>query len=139
MIDTLAVWHEILTSRDPSQLSSILADDAVMISPVVHTPQKGKEVTQMYLTAALHVLGNEHFRYVRTITDEHGAVLEFETKIDDVFINGVDIITWNEEGLISEFKVMIRPLQAVNKLHQMMEQMLESIKHRRPAGAESLF
>lgn len=130
MIDTLAVWHDIFLSRDPSKLESILADDVVMISPVVHTPQKGKAITQMYLSAAMQVLGNDSFRYIRTAKDERGVIMEFETQIDGVFINGVDIVSWNEEGLITEFKVMIRPLQAVNMVHQMMGRMLDAIKNQ---------
>lgn len=127
MIDTLAVWHEIAESHDASKLDSILAEDAVLISPVVHTHQKGRAITKMYLHAAMNVLGNDHFRYTRTTKDEDGVIMEFETQIDGVFINGVDMVKWNEEGLITEFKVMVRPLQAVNKLHQMMGEMLQQL------------
>ncbi|MEM7360645.1 MAG: nuclear transport factor 2 family protein [Pseudomonadota bacterium] len=127
MIDTMAVWHDIYQTRDASKLGSILAEDAVMISPVVHTHQRGKKITQLYLTAALSVFANEHFRYVRKTSDENGVIMEFETEIDGVFINGVDMVTWNEEGLITEFKVMLRPLQAVNMIHQKMGEMLEKI------------
>lgn len=127
MIDTMAVWHEIYENRDASKLASILADDAVMISPVVHTHQRGKKITQLYLTAALGVFANEHFRYVRKASDANGVIMEFETEIDGIFINGVDMVTWNEEGLITEFKVMLRPLQAVNLIHQKMGEMLEKI------------
>ena len=128
MIDTLKIWHEIVETRDTSALSEILADDAVLISPVVHTHQKGKAITQLYLSAALHVLVNEHFKYVRKTVDEQGVIMEFEAQIDGVFINGVDMVKWDEQGLITEFKVMVRPLQAVNKLHQKMGEMLQKLK-----------
>ena len=77
-MDTLAVWHEIVKNRDTTTLSSLLADDAVLISPVVHTPQRGKKITELYLNAALHVFNNDHFRYVRETHDEQGVVMEFE-------------------------------------------------------------
>ncbi|MBT8115733.1 MAG: nuclear transport factor 2 family protein [Arenicella sp.] len=123
-IDTLAVWHQMLENRDPSALDNLLAEDAVLISPVVHTPQRGKAITGKYLIAAMHVLVNEHFRYVREAGDEQGAILEFETEVDGISVNGVDLIKWNEDGQIYEFKVMVRPLQAVNKVHQKMGEQL---------------
>ncbi len=89
-------------------------------SPVVHAPQVGKPVTVLYLTAALDVFGNGSFRYIREVVGESDAVLEFETEIDGIIVNGVDIIRWNGEGKIVEFKVMIRPLKAINLIHQKM-------------------
>jgi len=128
MLDTMAVWHEIFETRDATKLSTILADDAVLISPVVHTHQTGKAITQLYLTAAMGVLGNDSFRYTRTTSDDNGVIMEFETEVDGVFVNGVDMVKWNEEGLITEFKVMVRPLQAVNMVHQKMGEMLQALK-----------
>lgn len=127
MIDTLKVWHEVVKTGDTSLLDTLLDDDAVMISPVVHTHQKGKAITKLYLSAAASVIGNKHFKYVRETFDSNGAILEFETEVDGLFVNGVDIITWNEEGRITEFKVMVRPLQALNILHQKMGEMLQSL------------
>ena len=123
-INTIALWHELVKNREPAGLDEILADDAVLISPVVHTWQEGKTITAKYLTAAMHVFGNEHFRYVRETRDDEGAILEFETEVDGIYVNGVDMIKWNKDGQITEFKVMVRPLQAVNKIHEMMGQML---------------
>lgn len=79
----------------------------------------------MYLTAALHVFGNESFRYVREVVGESDAVLEFETKIDGTIVNGVDMIKWNDDGKITELKVMVRPLKAVNVIHEKMGEMLK--------------
>jgi hypothetical protein len=121
----LETWHNIVRTRDASGLDKLLADDVVFYSPVVHTPQVGKAITTMYLTAAVHVFGNESFKYVREIVGERDAVLEFETEIDGIVINGVDMIKWNENGQIIEFKVMIRPLKAVNLIHQKMGEMLK--------------
>lgn len=117
-------WHEIVCTRDASRLSGLLADEVVFYSPVVHTPQVGKAITTMYLTAALHVFGNDRFRYVREVVGERDAVLEFETEIDGIVVNGVDMLRWSDDGKITEFKVMIRPLKAINLIHQKMGEML---------------
>ena len=123
-MNTLEKWHEVFETKDMSKLDALLAEDAVMISPVVHTFQRGKEITKKYLTAAGVVLGNENFRYINEFQADTGAVLEFETEIDGVYVNGVDLISWNEAGEITEFKVMIRPLQAVNAVHAKMGELL---------------
>ena len=98
----------------------LLADDVVFQSPVVHTPQRGKAITTQYLAAALQVLNNESFTYLNEWIGETSAVLEFQSVIDGIEINGVDIIAWNAAGKITHFKVMVRPLKAINLLHQMM-------------------
>ncbi len=125
---TIDNWHQLVDERDISALDTILDERVVFHSPVVHTPQDGKEVTKFYLTAAVNVLANEHFTYVREVLDGNHAVLEFVTEIDGIQINGVDMIECNAAGKIIDFKVMIRPLKAINLLHQMMAKMLESMK-----------
>lgn len=120
-------WHQLLASKSAAELDALLADDATMVSPVVFTPQVGKDITKMYLTAALHVFVNEHFHYKRELTNANTAFLEFETEINGVYINGVDMISLDDEGKIKEFKVMLRPLQAVNMVHEMMGQMLKKL------------
>lgn len=125
MKTVLEKWHDIIRNRDASGLADLLADDVVFYSPVVHTPQVGKMITTMYLTAAVQVFGNDSFRYVREVVDESDAVLEFETEIDGIIVNGVDMIKWNANGKIIEFKVMVRPLKAINIIHQKMGAMLQ--------------
>lgn len=120
-------WHACIESRDPARLDNLLADDVVFHSPVVFTPQRGKAITAMYLKSAMQVLGAPGFRYVREICSERDALLEFEVEIDGVLINGVDLIHWNAEDRIIDFKVMVRPLKAVNLLHQKMAAMLERL------------
>lgn len=122
--DALTTWHKLVRTRDANGLGKLLSDDVVFFSPVVHTPQVGKAITSMYLSAALHVFGNEQFRYVREIVGESDAVLEFETEIDGIKVNGVDMIKWNDEGKIVEFKVMVRPLKAIHLIFQKMGEML---------------
>ena len=126
-MDTLKVWHEVMETHDFEKLASILHSDVVFISPVVHTPQNGASITIKYLTAAAHIFGTDKFKYVREAKDSSGAILEFETEVDDKHINGVDMITWDDQGLITEFKVMVRPLQAVNTIHAAMGKMLSQL------------
>ena len=130
---TLAEWHATAQARDPKRLNALLADEAVFWSPVVHTPQQGKVLTFQYLYAAFQVFFNDSFRYVREVSDGDGAVLEFEVEIDGIAVNGVDMIRWNAAGQITEFKVMLRPLKAVNLIHQKMGAMLQA--HAARAGA----
>ena len=118
------IWHTVALSRDVEAISAILHDDCVFESPVVHTPQKGKAITAKYLAAAGFTLGNDSFRYVGEWHRENSSVLEFTTEIDGIAINGIDMISCNDDGLITHFKVMVRPLKAVNMLHQKMGEML---------------
>ncbi len=125
-MDTLAAWHELVRTHNPQGLDALLAEDAVFHSPVVHKPQVGKALTRMYLAAAFEVFFNPSFRYVREVVGERDAVLEFALEIDGIAINGVDMIRWNDEGRITDFKVMIRPLKAVNLIHEKMARMLQA-------------
>ena len=122
--DPMELWHELAKERNAKGLDAILADEAVFHSPVVHTPQRGKAITQKYLAAAFQVFFNESFRYVRELKGDRDAVLEFEAVLDGVNVNGVNMIKWDETGKITEFKVMLRPLKAVNLIHQKMAAML---------------
>jgi hypothetical protein len=122
--EVLETWHRLVRDKDVAGLQYLLADDAVFFSPVVHTPQRGKQLTAMYLSAAFKVFFNESFRYVREIAGENDAVLEFEVEIEGIAVNGVDLLKWNDHGQIIEFKVMLRPLKAVNLIHQKMGEML---------------
>ena len=122
-----------------SKLDSLLHDDVIFYSPVVFTPQKGKKITMLYLSAASGVFGDQKstnnsekklskFKYVNEIIEGNSACLEFETEMNGLYVNGVDLIKWNEDNKITEFKVLIRPLQAVNHIHQMMGKMLDQLK-----------
>ena len=123
-MNTVELWHEISRGREMDRLEEVLAENCVFMSPVVHTPQKGRELTRAYLTAAFGVF-NDSFRYVKEVVTPQHAVLEFVCDLDDIVINGVDIMTFDDAGKIVEFKVMVRPLKAVNLLHAKMKAMLE--------------
>ena len=119
-------WHDLVRNRDIAGLDAILADDATFYSPVVHTPQAGKEIARMYLSAAAEILFGGDFQYVREWYGEKDAVLEFQLEIDGVVINGVDIITWNDDEQIVDFKVMIRPWKAIELLRDRMLQAMQA-------------
>jgi len=127
-LDPVAGWLRIAHDRDASGLDALLADEVVFHSPVVHTPQRGKAVTTLYLSAALQVFGNPSFRYVREIRGERDAVLEFELEIDGIRINGVDLLRWDDTRRVTDFKVMLRPLKAVHLIQQRMAALLEGHK-----------
>jgi hypothetical protein len=113
-------WHAIAAARDPAGLDDLLADEVVFYSPVVHTPQRGKAITLKYLTAALAVLGGESFRYGEQWIGANSAVLEFFATIDGVEVDGADFIGWNAADRIDRFKVMVRPLKAIQAVQQAM-------------------
>jgi SnoaL-like domain len=113
-------WHQVVKSRDPLALQQLLADEVVFVSPVVHTPQVGKALTFAYLRAATQVLNNDSFRYLNHWYNTDSAVLEFECTVEGITVNGIDMIHWNAAGKIDHFKVMVRPLKAINKLHELM-------------------
>ena len=141
----LEAWHRVVRNMNDESLDALLADDVVFHSPVVHTPQEGKALTKLYLMAAFNVLPGDsasatdakkakkakgNFQYVREVVGENDVVLEFVTKMDDITVNGVDLIRFNDAGKIAEFKVMIRPLKAIQKIHAQMGAMLEGMKKR---------
>jgi hypothetical protein len=131
-------WHQYLRGELPGGLDGLLADDVVFYSPIVYTPQKGKTITKVYLEAAAVTLPGEApapgqgssgggFRYTKQVMSGDTAVLEFETTVEGKYVNGVDIIRCDDDGHIVEFRVMVRPLQAVNVVHEQMQAMLESM------------
>ncbi len=122
---TVKHWHTLIEKNQPELLNLLLADDAVFHSPVLHTPQKGKALTKMYLSAAMHVFDGNGFHYKKEILQGNYAALEFEAEIDGVIINGVDIITCNDKSQVTEFKVMIRPAKGLQKLQEKMLALLQ--------------
>jgi hypothetical protein len=121
----LKQWYAAVATGDIGEIAALLAEDSVFISPAVHTPQAGKPLVTRYLGAAIDILNNPNFRYVGEWTNERGAILEFETKIGEIVVNGIDMIHWNEAGLIDSFKVMIRPMKALNTIVPMMIERLK--------------
>ncbi len=123
----LAAWHAYMNSGgDRALLAALLADDAVFHSPVVHTPQAGKAKVMAYLLAAAQVLGNDSFAYVRELVDGDEALLEFTAELDGIHVNGIDLIRFDPEGKITDFKVMVRPMKAMNKLWELMAAQLQA-------------
>ena len=129
-IPTLATWHDLVQTRNTKGLDSLLAERVVFHSPVVHAPQVGKAITTQYLSAAFRVFFNESFRYVREIEGPRDAVLEFNVEIDGISVNGVDMLQWDDDGRIVDFKVLIRPLKAIDLIHQKKGAMLQGQRAR---------
>ena len=129
MKNPIEQWHEVVKLRDYSLLESILSDNVIFYSPVVYTPQKGKKIALQYLAAASEVFNTNSFRYDKEIVMNRSASLEFSLNINETDINGIDLISWNNDNKINEFKVFIRPLQGVNVIHQLMQSMLENFKN----------
>lgn len=145
-------WHAHLRGDLPGGLDALLDDDVVFYSPIVFTPQRGKVITSLYLQAAAQTLpgdgkapgpgpgggavgveegagpGPGGFRYTKSVMAGDTAVLEFETTVEGKYVNGVDIIRCNADDRIVEFRVMIRPLQAVELVHRQMAAMLERMQ-----------
>ncbi|WP_340588215.1 nuclear transport factor 2 family protein [Erythrobacter alti] len=118
---TIGVLHDIVTAKaNPGTLSAHIADDAVFLSPVMHTPQEGRDKVEQYLGAALQLFGQHGFRYVREIVGVDNAALEFVAEIEGIAINGVDLIHFDTDGKIHEFKVMLRPLKAIQIVREKM-------------------
>ena len=120
-------WHQVVKSRDAAALKELLAKDVVFVSPVVHTPQAGRPITMAYLHAAMQVLNNPSFHYLNQWFGPESAVLEFECVVEGITVNGIDMIHWNADGRIDHFKVMVRPLKAINTLHAKMAEYLVSV------------
>jgi hypothetical protein len=131
----LELWYDYMRTHDRQALWAMLHPDVVFESPVVHSPQRGRDITFKYLTSAEKVLGGPGFAYVGEWRRHNGAVLEFEQELGGIKVNGVDMITMNDEGQITHFKVMVRPLKAINLIHQLMGEQLAS--GRGPGGAVS--
>ena len=139
--DVLDRWHQHLRGELPGGLDALLHDDCVFLSPVVFSPQRGKEISKLYLSAAANVLpgddaadkpassDDQHgkFRYTKKIAEGHHAMLEFETMVGEISVNGVDIITCDDDGWITEFKVMMRPYKALDAVREQMASMMEQL------------
>ncbi len=132
----LAAWHAVVAAPTETALEALLAQDVVFHSPIVHSPQRGRGLAKLYLMAAFQVLAgggasaalDRKFRYVREIVGDRDAVLEFTTESEGITINGVDMIRWNDDGQIVDFKVMLRPLKAIQTVHAQMGRLLEAMK-----------
>ena len=118
--ESLSRWHDVLAARDESALPGLIAEDAVFRSPALFQPAEGRDAVVGYLTAAMRVLGSDAFAYHREWRNETGAILEFTTELDGREVHGVDMIEWNDDGLIQRFDVMVRPQSALTKVIEQM-------------------
>jgi hypothetical protein len=126
-VENLARWHAHIKKPDHRVLWDMLHPDCVFESPVVHTPQEGREIVFKYLASADKVLGGDGFTYRGEWMNANSAILDFANTINGIKVNGIDMITWNDAGQITHFKVMVRPLKAIQMVHQMMGEMLQKV------------
>jgi hypothetical protein len=117
-------WIDIIDNHRPDELDGLLAEDAVFYSPAVFTPQEGKAKTAMYLRAAERMFSGTDFHYVGQWFGEQSAVLEFTATIDGVYVDGIDMIAWNDDEKIVSFKVMMRPFKALSVIMPKMAELL---------------
>jgi hypothetical protein len=118
-------WTEIIENGRTDDLDTLLADDAVFFSPAVFTPQEGRHKTAKYLKAAAKVFGGTDFHYVEQWYKDQSAILEFAATIDGIYVNGIDMIHWNDDEQIVSFKVMLRPLKALQAVIPAMAELLQ--------------
>lgn len=133
--EPLTRWHAIAEARDPSGLAGLLADDVVFRSPAVHTPQEGRALTTAYLTAAIAVLGPT-LTYLREWYDASSAVLEFRAELEGLTVHGIDMLTWGEDGRLTDFTVMVRPVKGLQKLIELMAAELAARQPEPQSGAQ---
>src|SRR5215212_2007590 len=125
MINPIEAWRRLVADKDVTGVDSLLAENVVFHSPVVDTPQSGRAITRQYLAAVFDIFAKHSFRYVREVVGEHDAILEFLVEIDGVSVNGVDMIKWNDEGQIVDFKVMLRPFKALKVMQTRVAAILQ--------------
>jgi SnoaL-like domain len=121
----IARWTSIIENGRADELDALIAEDAVFFSPAVFTPQEGRQKTLMYLKAAVKVFGTNDFRYVEQWFKDQSAILEFAATIDGIYVNGIDMIHWNDQEQIVSFKVMLRPLKALQTIIPAMAELLQ--------------
>ncbi|MEP1034120.1 nuclear transport factor 2 family protein [Ekhidna sp.] len=127
MKNPISSWHQVVKTNDAKLLKSILDKEAIFYSPILFKAQKGRKIVMGYLLSAAKMFEGTGFHYVKELISESDAVLEFNAEIDGIMIDGVDIISWNEDGKIIEFKVMIRPSKAIEKVGEKMKAQLENM------------
>ena len=116
-------WHNFVKTKQVSILDSLLSENIIFYSPVVHSPQKGLNIAKKYLEAASLVLFNSSFKYINETHNTNSAICEFECELNNIYINGIDIIEW-ESNKITYFKVMVRPLKGILLLKEKMAEIL---------------
>lgn len=125
--ETIEQWHKMVDEKDLSKLGDFLSEEAVFRSPMAHTPYPGKMAVYFALSNVIEVF--ENFTYHREFISEtdNSAMLEFTADVSGKSLKGVDIITFNEAGLITEFEVLIRPMSGLSALAEQMAPRMEKM------------
>lgn len=113
-----SAFRAAVEARDVAAMQACLAEDVVFRSPVAHKPYAGRAITGAILANVIEVF--ENFRYVRELEDAAGHALVFEATVDGLELTGCDFLVLDDEGLITDFMVMVRPLRAAQALAEQM-------------------
>ncbi len=119
-------WRKAVENKDIAALSPILAENVVLCSPVKHDTYSGQSAVITYLSGAFKAFINPSFRYINILSGAKSASLEFNVLIDGDLVDGIEVITWSDNGKITEIKLFLRPLNVINKIHQAMNSRLKS-------------
>ena len=118
MASVVDLWHQCV--ENASLNPEMMTEDVVFHSPYVYTPIKGKINVSRYLEAAGMVFLNSNFRYIEEIIGDKQACLVFEVTINDLYVNGVDYLIWNDQQKLTEIRVFIRPFEALKEIKKFM-------------------
>ena len=121
-----AAFRQAIEQQDMAALLQTLAPDVIFHSPIVHSPYEGRDAVAPLLRAIVHVFAD--FRYVAEYSAPNGHVLQFQTRVGDRQLEGVDILTFDDAGLVREFTVMVRPYSAATALREAMAARLASME-----------
>ena len=118
MASAVDLWHQCI--ENAALNPEMMTEEVVFYSPYVYTPIKGKKNVSRYLEAAGMVFLNSDFRYIEEIIGNNQACLVFEATINDLYVNGVDFLIWNDQQQLTEIRVFIRPFEALNLIKEFM-------------------
>jgi hypothetical protein len=107
-------WHNIVLNRDAQELQAMLAEDVVFRSPYLWQPYYGRQAAWLILTTVSDVF--QDLAYRRELIDGNNWALEFSARVGDLALKGIDLIRLDDNGLIAEFEVFIRPANSLRAL-----------------------
>jgi len=131
MTDLTQRWRDLFAMENMPPVRDMLAEDIQMHSPAMHQVQRGPDLIADYITAAHEIFTRWDLDYVRAFQNGNEICMEFEGEIEGVTLNGVDIIRWNADDKIDDFKIMIRPASGLKKLGEVMVKILAEVQAAR--------
>lgn len=111
-------WHRVVKQQDFALLQSMLAQDVEFHSPTVWQPKQGKAITAYILKTVIGIF--QDFNYHREFISDNSVALEFSAMVGDKKVKGIDLIHWNDQGQIDNFEVMMRPINGLQSMLELM-------------------